>query len=350
MFRSILHCDLNNFFASVELLSHPELRDLPVIVGGSTADRHGIVLAKNYPAKARGIITGETVAQAVDKCPSLIALEPHYDLYLDYSRAVRQIYGRYTDLVEPFGIDECFLDVTASRRVFGDGMQIANGIREAVKRETGLTISAGVSFCKVFAKLGSDMKKPDAVTHIPPETFREIIWDLPANEMVGVGMRTYQKLYNRGVRTIGDIARCPPELMQSYLGKAGAVLWVCANGLENSPVMREDERAPIKSVGHGMTLTADLTTEREVFDTIIELSQEVGTKLRKNGLRCAGVCVAIRDNDLVWREYQEKLPRPTQLTREIASSAMAAPSPKARLLAVTSRKHSSMPNGSTRSV
>ena len=166
------------------------------------------------------------------------------------------------------------------------------------------------------------MKKPDAVTHIPPETFREIIWDLPANEMVGVGMRTYQKLYNRGVRTIGDIARCPPELMQSYLGKAGAVLWVCANGLEDSPVMREDERAPIKSVGHGMTLTADLTTEREVFDTIIELSQEVGTKLRKNGLRCAGVCVAIRDNDLVWREYQEKLPRPTQLTREIASSAM----------------------------
>ena len=166
MYPSILHCDLNNFFASVELLSHPELRDLPVIVGGSTEDRHGIVLAKNYPAKACGIITGETVAQAVDKCPSLISLEPHYDRYLDYSRAVRAIYGRYTDLVEPFGIDECFLDVTASRRVFGDGVRIANEIREAVKRETGLTISAGVSFCKVFAKLGSDMKKPDAVTVI----------------------------------------------------------------------------------------------------------------------------------------------------------------------------------------
>ena len=322
MYPSILHCDLNNFFASVELLSHPELRDLPVIVGGSTEDRHGIVLAKNYPAKACGIITGETVAQAVDKCPSLISLEPHYDRYLDYSRAVRAIYGRYTDLVEPFGIDECFLDVTASRRVFGDGVRIANEIREAVKRETGLTISAGVSFCKVFAKLGSDMKKPDAVTHIPPETFREIIWDLPANEMIGVGMRTYQKLYNRGVRTIGDIARCPLELMRAYLGKAGAVLWACASGLENSPVMREDERPPIKSVGHGMTLTADLTTEREVFDTIIELSQEVGTKLRKNGLRASGVCVAIRDNDLAWREYQERFRRPTQLTREIAAAAM----------------------------
>ncbi len=322
MYRSILHCDLNNFFASVELLSHPELRALPVIVGGSTEDRHGIVLAKNYPAKACGIITGETVAQAVAKCPSLISLEPHYDRYLDYSRAVRAIYGRYTDLVEPFGIDECFLDVTASRRAFGDGAAIAEGIREAVRRETGLTISAGVSFCKVFAKLGSDMKKPDAVTQIPPDSFREIVWDLPANEMVGIGMQTYGKLYNRGIRTIGDVARCPVELMRSYLGKAGAVLWICANGLENSPVMREDERPPIKSVGHGMTLTADLTAEREVFDTIIELSQEVGAKLRRNGLRAGGVCVAIRDNDLVWREYQEKLPRPTQLTREIASAAM----------------------------
>lgn len=321
-YRSILHCDLNNFFASAELLDHPELREFPVIVGGSKADRHGIVLAKNYAAKRYGIITGETLSQAIDKCPHLISLPPHYDKYLRLSRAVRSVYERYTDQVEAMGIDECFLDVTASERFFGSGAAIADEIRETVKREVGLTISVGVSFNKVFAKLGSDMKKPDAVTVIPPESFREIVWPLPSRDMLGVGMKTYQKLYYRGIRTVGDIARCPISLMQSYLGKAGAALWVCANGLERSPVMEQDERCPIKSVGHGMTLVADLVSEEEVLETILELTQEVGAKLRKNDLKCGGVAVAIRENDLSWREYQEKFTRSTQLTREIAACAM----------------------------
>ncbi len=320
--RVILHCDLNNFFASAELLDHPELRDRPVIVGGSTEMRHGIVLAKNYPAKAFGIITGEPVTSALGKCPALISLEPHYDKYLDYSRKVREIYTRYTDLIEAMGIDECFLDVTGSRYLYGDGETIANEIRETVKRETGLTISVGVSFNKIFAKLGSDMKKPDAVTVIPRESFREKIWSLPANEMLGVGMKTYKKLWYRGVHTIGDIARTKPELMQSYLGKAGLVLWIYANGLEDSAVMEQNERYPIKSIGHGTTTVADLDTEREVFDVIIELSEEIGMKLRGNGLKSCGVAVGIRENDLSCREYQMKFSESTQLSRDIARGAM----------------------------
>ena len=320
--RVILHCDLNNYFVSVELLEHSELRNKPVIVGGSTENRHGIVLAKNYPAKSYGISTGEPVTNAVGKCPSLIILEPHYEKYLEYSRRVREIYKRYTNLVEAMGIDECFLDVSGSEYLFGSGENIADEIRSSVKSETGLTISAGVSFNKIFAKLGSDMKKPDAVTVIPRQTFREKIWDLPANEMLGVGMNTYKKLWERGIRTIGDIARSDPERLKTYLGKQGQVLWIYANGLENSPVMNESDRYPIKSIGHGTTTTSDLDTEREVFDVIIELSEEIGYKLRKNQLKACGVVLGIRENDLSSREYQMKLEHKTQLSNDIAHGAM----------------------------
>ena len=320
--RVILHCDLNNYFVSVELLTRPELRERPVIVGGSTESRHGIVLAKNYVAKSLGIITGESISQAMGKCPSLISLPPHYDKYLEFSRRVREIYSRYTDKIEAMGIDECFLDVTGSGYLFGDGEGIADEIRESVKRETGLTISAGVSFNKVFAKLGSDMKKPDAVTVIDRAGFREKIWNLPAYEMLGCGMKTYKKLWCRGIRTIGDIARCDIELMQSYLGKAGAVLWVYANGLESSPVMHEDERSVIKSIGHGTTAVKDLANEREVFDMIIEMTEEIGAKLRRNRLRAGGVSLSIRENDLSVREYQLKFDESTCLTRDIARAAM----------------------------
>ena len=319
-YRTVLHCDLNNFFASVELLEHPELRDKPVIVGGSTAERHGIVLAKNYIAKKYGVMTGEAVWQAMNKCPGLISLDPHYDRYLDCSRAVRAVYQRYTDQIEAMGIDECFLDVTGSRYLFGDGTRIAHEIRESVKSETGLTISVGVSFNKIFAKLGSDMKKPDAVTVIPPESFRRIVWPLPAHEMLGVGMKTYKKLWYRGIRTIGDIAHCQPELLHSYFGKMGYVLWAYANGLENSPVMNQDERCPIKSVGHGTTTTVDLTDEREVFDTIIELSEEIGMKLRKNHISCGGVAVSALEMAQNSVRYSWSRKEVDQKLRDIMSS------------------------------
>lgn len=318
----ILHCDLNNFFASAELLDYPELKSRPVAVGGSVEERHGIVLAKNYVAKAFGVSTGEALWQAKSKCPDLVVLRPHYEKYSKYSLEVRRIYERFTDKIEVLGIDECYLDVTGSQYLFGGGEEIANLIRETVKQETGLTISVGVSFNKIFAKLGSDMKKPDAVTVIGREDFREKIWDLPAGDLLGVGRKTAHKLWQRGISTIGDIARCPRELMQSYLGKVGVMLWAYANGLENSPVTDISESCPVKSIGHGTTTTTDLTSDAEVCDLICELVEEIGTKLRRGGLRCGGVAVGIRENDLSVREYQMKFKFSTQLTREIRRGAI----------------------------
>lgn len=322
--RTILHCDLNSYFASVETMRNPALRNVPMIVGGETEDRHGIVLAKNELAKKAGITTGETIWQAKAKCPGLVLVPPQYDDYVFYSRAVRQIYSDYTDQIEAMGIDECWLDVTASRDLFGDGRTIADTLRERVRRETGLTISVGVSFNKVFAKLGSDMKKPDAVTEIPYERFREIVWPLPACEMLGVGMKTYKKIYYRGCRTIDDIARMKPEYLESWLGKLGNVLWIYANGLEDSRVQWQTEADPVKSIGHGTTTVADLETETEVGDVLRELAVEVCAKLRYHHLCAMGVSVQVRENDMVVREYQARLPgdRGTQITPELARAAI----------------------------
>jgi len=319
--RTILHCDLNNYFASVESLRHPAYREVPMIVGGETKDRHGIVLAKNELAKALGIQTGESIYQARIKCPALVIAKPHYEEYLYYSRKVRQICARYTDQIESMGMDECWMDVTASRDLFGSGRQIAEALRRSVKEETGLTVSVGVSFNKVFAKLGSDMKKPDAVTEIPYDRFREIVWPLPAFEMLGVGMKTYKKIYCRGCRTIGDIANMKVEYLQSWLGKLGGVLWMYANGLENSRVLWQNEGEPIQSIGHGTTTVRDLTNNTEVQYVLEELAEEVGTKLRAHGLSAGGVSVQVRENDMVVREYQCQLPHRTQLARELAGEA-----------------------------
>lgn len=321
--RTILHCDLNNYFASVECLRLPQYKNVPMIVGGSVEDRHGIVLAKNELAKKFGIRTGETIWQAKSKCPDLAVLDAHYEDYVRYSRQIRKIYSEYTDQIESMGIDECWLDVTASEGLFGCGAKIAEELRKRVKRETGLTISAGVSFNKVFAKLGSDMKKPDAVTVIPYESFREIVWPLPACEMLGVGMKTYKKIYYRGCRTIGDIANMKIELLHSWLGKTGEMLWKYANGLENSRVLWQTESDPIKSIGHGTTTRADLETDTEVAYVIRELSEEIGQKLRMNHLKASGVAVQIRENDMTVREYQCKMRYSTQLSREIAAESVA---------------------------
>ncbi len=321
--RAVLHCDLNNYFASVECLRHPAYRDVPMIVGGETEERHGIVLAKNGLAKKYGIQTGESIYQARAKCPSLVIAQPHYDEYLYYSRVVRQIYSEYTDQIEPFGIDECWLDVTASRDLFGAERDIAEKIRRQVKAETGLTISVGVSFNKIFAKLGSDMKKPDAVTEIPPDRFQDIVWPLPAFEMMGVGMKTYRKIYYRGCRTIGDIAATQVEYLESWLGKLGKVLWVYANGLDTSRVLWQTEAEPIKSIGHGTTTVKDLENHTEVRYVLEELAEEIGTKLRSHRLSAGGVSIQVRENDMIVREYQCKLSHRTQLARELAKEGAA---------------------------
>lgn len=318
MERVILHSDLNNFYASVECMLHPELRGKCVAVCGSEENRHGIVLAKSEEAKKKGVKTAETIWQARAKCPDLVIVSPHFNEYSYYSKRVREIYSKYTDLIEPFGLDECWLDVTGSGMLFGDGVTIANLIREEVKETLGLTVSVGVSFNKVFAKLGSDLKKPDAVTEISRADFKDKIWHLSADSMIGVGGSTLAKLKELGIKTIGDIANASCDFLKLKFGKHGTSLWQYANGLDDSPVMHKDYKAPAKSVGHGITLKTDLVNNEEVWRVIFHLSHEVERSLRGGDMKTSRVSVAVKDTDLTVKEHQTSLAKPTQSAYEIA--------------------------------
>lgn len=319
MTHSILHSDLNSFYASVETMLNPELRGKAIAVCGSTEERHGIILAKSDLAKKAGVKTGMVNWEARQRCPGLILVPPQYDQYLKYSKLTQAIYDRYTDLIEPFGMDECWLDVTGSQSLFGTPIQIAESIRCAVREELGLTVSIGVSFCKVFAKLGSDMKKPDAITVITPENFHEKVWPLATDEMIYCGRATKEKLDRYGIHTIGQIAGTDPNFLQSVLGVNGLSLWRYANGIDQSRVMHQGFVSPVKSIGHGVTCTADLQNEEEVWRVMLELSQDVGHRLRIHKLSARGVRVAIRDNGLCSAQFQRKLPFKTQLPSEIAA-------------------------------
>ena len=319
--RAILHSDMNSFYASVEMMLDPSLRGKAVAVCGSVEDRHGIVLAKSDLAKRAGVKTGMVCWEARQRCPNLVVVPPQYDEYIKYSRLAHEIYYRYTDMVEPFGMDECWLDVTASRYQCGTGREIAEQIRAATREELGLTVSVGVSFNKIFAKLGSDLKKPDAVTEITPENFRDKVWPLDASEMIYVGRATEAKLAKYGIHTIGQVAATPPELLRSWFGVNGLALWRYANGTDQSRVMHKDFVSPVKSVGHGITCTADLENEEEeVFNVMLELSQDVGHRLRVHGLTARGVQLWIRANDLSGMQCQCKLPFRTQLPSELTAA------------------------------
>lgn len=324
MERTILHCDMNNFYASVECMLNPSLRGHPVAVGGDVENRHGIILAKNYEAKKFGIQTGEALWQAKQKCPKLIIVPPHYEEYLKYSRLAHSIYADYTDLIEPYGMDEVWMDVTRSTKAFGSGEVIANTLRERIKYELGLTISVGVSFCKVFAKLGSDMKKPDAVTVIPKDSFRDIIWDLPASDMLGVGRSTEKFLSSYGIHTIGQLANAYPDLMQRKLGKNGMVLLAFANGEDRSKVAPQDYEPPMKSIGHGITTMQDLENNAEVWNIMLALTQDIGHKLRVYNKNAAGVAIYIRyivDKQIAGKQWQCQLPVRTHSAAIIAKEA-----------------------------
>lgn len=342
MERVILHCDQNCFFASVELLSHPDLRDVPMAVCGDPASRHGIILAKNEPAKRFGIQTAETVWQARRKCPSLVLLPPHHKLYREYSVRVNELYGQYTDLVEPFGIDESWLDITGSMHLFGgDPVAIADELRRRVREELGLSISVGVSFNKIFAKLGSDYKKPDATTLISPENWQEIVWPLPVGAMLFVGRSAQRTLAQYGVETIGQLAACRPEMIEQLLGKLGRQMHEYANGLDRSPVRPQAEREPVKSVGNGTTFPHDLTRWEEVRAGLAALSDSVAMRLRRQGLYCSGVQVTIKDSSFCSISRQKRLESPTRLMKDIQRAAMEltrsawrAPTP-IRMLTVT---------------
>ncbi len=318
--RAILHSDMNSFYASVEMMLDPSLRGKAVAVCGSTESRHGIVLAKSDLAKRAGVKTGMVNWEARQKCPDLVVVPPQYDEYIKYSRLAHEIYYRYTDLVEPFGMDECWLDVTHSRYQGGTALEIAEKIRRATREELGLTVSIGVSFNKIFAKLGSDMKKPDAITEITEENFREKVWPLAASEMIYVGPATEAKLAKNGVHTIGQLAAVPPELLRKWFGVNGIALWRYANGTDQSRVMHKDFVSPVKSIGHGITCTADLENEEEVFKVMLELAQDVGHRLRVHDLAARGVQIWIRRKDLTGLQCQCKLPVRTQLPSEITAA------------------------------
>ena len=340
--RIILHCDLNCFFASVELLDKPALQNVPVAVCGDPASRHGIILAKNEPAKRLGVQTAETVWQAKQKCPHLILLPPHHSLYADYSRRVNTIYGQYTDLVEPFGIDESWLDVTGSLHLFGgDARQLADDIRARLRQELELTISVGVSFNKVFAKLGSDYKKPDATTVVSRENWRDMVWPLPVGDLLFVGRAARRTLSQFGVETIGQLAACKPELLEQLMGKAGLQLYRYANGLDDAPVRPQHEQEPVKSVGNSTTFPENLTRWEQVRGGLQMLCDSVAARLRQQGLYCGGVAVGVRDAQFRTVSRQMRLPGPTHLMRDIYGAALEltgriwkAPNP-IRLLSVT---------------
>ena len=320
--RTILHSDMNCFYASVEMMLDPSLRGKAVAVCGSTENRHDIVLAKSDLAKKAGVKTGMVNWEARQRCPDLIMVKPQYEQYLKYSELARNIYQRYTDQVEPYGMDEGWLDVGGSRSVCGSGMEIAKSIRQTVKEELGLTVSIGVSFNKMFAKLGSDMKKPDAITEICKDEFKEKIWPLPASDFLFVGRSTSTKLEQYGITTIGGIANADPQFLKRLLGVNGLGLWRSAAGLDDSPDMHKDLVSPIKSVGHGITCTADLENEDEVWKVMLELSQDIGHRLRIHKLKASGVQISIRSNDLGFRQYQASLPLATQSPSVIAHKAI----------------------------
>lgn len=321
--RVILHSDLNNFYASVECLYHPEYRGKPLAVLGDPEARHGIVLAKNYEAKFHNVKTGDPMWMAKQKCPDIIFVPPHYDLYMKHSKLVREIYAEYTDKVEPYGLDECWLDVTGSSLLFGYGKDIANEIRSRVKSELGVSVSVGVSFNKIFAKLGSDMKKPDATTVIESERFKEIVWPLPVKELLYVGRATHNKLRRKGIFTIGDLADTNPENLRFWLGKMGVVLWQFANGLDTSPVSNIGAKSMIKTVGNSTTAPRDLISNEDIKITLMVLSESVSARLREYGFICRTVQIGIRDNELNWIERQGKLEIPNRTAKSIFELAFS---------------------------
>lgn len=322
MERTILHVDFNNFYASVECLYRPEIRNKPVAVTGDVENRHGIVLAKNMIAKKMGVTTGEAIWQAKNKAPGLVCVPPDYAKYLRFSRLGRTILYDYTDQIEAFGIDENWADITGSLNIFGSGIEVAEAIRERMKEELGITVSIGVSWNKIYAKLGSDYKKPDAITVITKNNYRDIIWPLPVTDLLYVGRSTSEKLLRRGVLTIGDLAKRDPFWLEMFLGKWGLTLSAFARGLDDAQVRRIDERAAVKSIGNSITAPRDLTNDTDARLVFIGLAESVAARLRENMLKCCGVEISIRDNTLYTVTKQMKLPQPTSVSTDLIKAAM----------------------------
>lgn len=323
MDRTILHCDCNNYFASVECIFRPELRDVPMAVCGDPEGRKGIVVAKNELAKKYGVNTTDTVWQAKKKCPHITLVQPHGDLYREYSEKVNAIYQQYTDQVESFSIDESWLDVTGSLHLFGSGKEIADTLRRRVWEELALTISVGVSFNKQFAKMGSDYKKPNATTVISRENFREILYPLPVEAMMYIGKTAGATLRKYHIETIGDIAASTRERIAGLLGKGGEGVWDLAHGIEDSPVRRPWEGDMPKSVGNSLTFARNLVGLEDMQAGLLMLCESVGARLRSHGLFGQTVAIQIKNPKLEVISRQMPLPGPTRSTRVLYENALA---------------------------
>ncbi|MBQ7699096.1 MAG: DNA polymerase IV [Clostridia bacterium] len=316
--RTILHVDLNNFFASVECLDDPSIRDKPVAVCGDKELRHGIVLAKNYIAKAAGVKTGYTIADAKRICPGLVCVLPHMERYMQISRQAKMIYNDYSDKVESFGIDECWLQLYKN----DDGPETADVIRERIKKELGVTASVGVSYNKIFAKMGSDYKKPDATTVITEDNYKALLWGLPVSDMMFVGRATEQKLKLYGINTIGDLANADASLLKHLLGKCGVLLHRFANGQDNSAVSDISAPPPLKSIGNSTTTMRDMITDDDVRVTFMELCECVSERLRAHKMKCMTVAIDERNSELFVFTRQKTLPSPVYTAEELFSAAM----------------------------
>lgn len=323
MNRSILHVDINNFYASVEIRDDPSLAPYPVAVCGDREARHGIILAKNYIAKGFGVKTAEPIGEALIKCPSLVLVPCHFEKYEQITLESRALLGKYSDRMEPFGMDEAWLDISPYAPTAGDAAEIANEIREQYKKLFRLTASVGVSFNKCFAKLGSDMKKPDATTVITPENFKREIWPLPVEDLLFVGPKTKAKLNARGITTIGGLAGTDESLVRCWLGKNGVDLMRCANGLDSSPVARIGSAPPMKSIGNSFTPPRDVKSLDEALALLQSLGESVAYRMRKYRVLGTTVVLSVRDTSLVTFERQTSLEFASCISGELRDAAFA---------------------------
>ena len=340
--RVIMHIDCDAFFASVEELFHPEYKDVPMAVCGNPKHRRGIILAKNQLAKGFGIKTAETVYSALQKCPGLTLAPPRRKEYDKYCGIVNSIYDQYTDLIEVAGIDESYLDVTGTLHPFrGDPVRMANAIREHVNRETGLTVSVGISFNKIFAKLTSDLKKPNAVSYISRENYKSIVWPMPVRALLLVGQKTAEDLNRVYITTVGELANADEHMLKGLLGKIGEQLHIYANGLDESPVVQESDPS---SVGHGLTFTRNLTSREDIKTSVAHLSDGVARRLRRMDVKCMSVQVTIKDANLKVITRQKGLTTPTWLASDLTKESLTLIEASwkigvpIRLLAVTAQK------------
>jgi DNA polymerase-4 len=290
-------------------------------VVGDPAMRHGIILAKNDIAKKMGVITGESIYSARQKCPHLTTLTADYPKYLDFARRARKIYREYTSEVIPFGLDEAWVDVSGCAVNLGEGVMLADELRARLKHELGLTVSVGVSFNYIFSKLASDMKKPDATTLLTQEDMKPVIWKLPAFELLYVGAATRRKLMSMGILTIGDIAQSSAKFLKRALGKNGETLWHFANGDDRGFDPKTPENDPYKSMGNTVTMPYDLTRELDILTMIYVLSKTISARLQNHKLKASCISILLKYSDFTALTRQLTVSLPTDKEHGIYKSA-----------------------------